>query len=137
MVLILPHRPRWVRDRDSTEFRALYLFVLSAGPTCCQTAVHSIFPPKMASFRFSNFSSLVPIKKKSSFSGNSSLRKRRGSLKEPSQPPPPPPPPPPPKKKKTLRTSPPQPWLDLSFLTAKIHQSVNVYAEQTNDLFIA
>ena len=31
-VLILPYLPRWVRDRDSTESPALYLFVLSAGP---------------------------------------------------------------------------------------------------------
>ena len=35
IVLIAPHLPRWIRDRDSTEFRTLYLFVLSAGPTCC------------------------------------------------------------------------------------------------------
>ena len=35
IVIILPDLPRWVRDRNSTEFRALYLFVLSAGPTCC------------------------------------------------------------------------------------------------------
>ena len=95
-----------------------------------QAAVHSNFFPKnglIQIFRFffidSNF------KKKSSFNGNSSLRKRRVSLKEPSQPPQ--------KRKKTLRTSPPQPCLDLSFLTAEIHQRVKVNAEQTNDLFIA
>ena len=41
------------------------------------------------------------------------------------------------KAKKTLIISPPQPWLDLSFLTAEIHQRVDVNAEQTNDLFIA
>ena len=52
-----------------------------------------------------------------------------GSLKEPSQPPQ--------KRTKTLRISPPQPWLDLSFVTAEIHQRVNVNAEQTNGLFIA
>ena len=44
---------------------------------------------------------------------------------------------PPQKRKKTLRASPPQPWLDLSFLTTEIHQRVNVNAEQTDDLFIA
>ena len=33
LVIILPDLPRWVRDRNSTEFRALYLFVLSASPT--------------------------------------------------------------------------------------------------------
>ena len=32
IVLILPPVSHWVRDRDSTESRALYLFILSAGP---------------------------------------------------------------------------------------------------------
>ena len=32
IVLILPHLPRWVRDRDSTESLAFYLFVLSTSP---------------------------------------------------------------------------------------------------------
>ena len=101
LVLTLPHLPRWVRDQDSTEFRALYLFVLSAGPTCCLCSHEGLcrlchitirlrprlsrafllslfsmpdklsdcrsfqfFPKKMASFRFSDFSSLIPIFKK-------------------------------------------------------------------------
>ena len=41
-------------------------------------------------------------------------KKKRGSLKEPSQSPQ--------KRLKTLRTNSSQPSLDLSFLTAKIHQ---------------
>ena len=98
-------------------------------PRLSRALLLSLFsmPDKLSgclSFRFSpekwphsDFSSLILIKKKASFNVNSSLRKRRGSLKEPSQSPQ--------KRKKTLRTrsSPPQPWLDLSFLiTAEIHQ---------------
>ena len=66
-------------------------------PRLSRALLLSLFsmPDKLSgcrSFRFfpviwphSDFSSLIPILKKSSFNGNSSLGKRRGSLKEPSQ----------------------------------------------------
>ena len=99
----------WLRPRLS---RALLLSLFS-------------MPDKLLSgcrsFRFFPKNGLIPIflcrfqlKKKPSFNGNSSLRKKRGSLKELSQSPQ--------KRLKTLRTSSPQPRLDLSFLTAEIHQ---------------
>ena len=72
---------------------------------------HSDFPIFLWWFRFFNGSDSDNWK--SSFSGNSSLRKRRGSLKEPWQPPKKK------KRKKILRTIPSQPWLDL---TVEIHQ---------------
>ena len=81
-------------------------------PINYQAAFHSDFSPKNGLIPI--FLHWLKLKKKASFNGNSSLRKRRGSLKEPSQTRQ--------KRKKTLRTSPPQPWLDLSFLTAEIHQ---------------
>ena len=91
--------------------RALLLSLFSMPDKLSGCLSFRFFPEK---WPHSDFSSLTQILKKASFNGNSSLRKRRGSLKEPSQTRQ--------KRKKTLRTSPPQPWLDLSFLTAEIHQ---------------
>ena len=111
-----------IRRRPRLTSRALLLSLFSMPDKLSGCRSFRFFSRKMASFRFSftdSYEKKIFVQ---------SLRKRWGSLKEPSQPPQ--------KRKKILRTSPPQPWLDLSFLTAEIHQRVNVNAKQT-DLFIA
>ena len=112
-----------IRRRPRLTSRALLLSLFSMPDKLSGCRSFRFFPEK---WPHSDFPSLILMKKKIFVQ---SLRKRWGSLKEPSQPPQ--------KRKKILRTSPPQPWLDLSFLTAEIHQRVNMNAKQTNDLFIA
>ena len=95
--------------------RALLLSLFSMPDKLSGCLSLRFFPEKWPHSIVLHWLKLIKKKKKASFNYNSSLRKRRGSLKEPSQTRK--------KRKKTLRTSPLQPWLDLSFLlTVEIHQ---------------